>query len=92
MLRNVVTNLVSQFVDGFVIAKTLGEFTGYIQANRAYIVNYGDRYRNGEPISSAFVESTVNQVVSRRMVKKQQMRWKQGDGAVLPRRANNGAE
>ena len=26
-------------------------------------------------ISSAFVESTVNQVVSKRMVKKQQMRW-----------------
>ena len=29
----------------------------------------------GEAISSAFVESTVNQVVSKRMVKKQQMRW-----------------
>ena len=26
-------------------------------------------------ISSAFVESTVNQVVSKRMVKKQHMRW-----------------
>jgi transposase-like protein len=36
---------------------------------------YGERYRNGETISSAFVESTVNQVVSKRMVKKQQMRW-----------------
>jgi hypothetical protein len=60
---------------GAKLAKTLGEFTGYIRANRAYIVNYGDRYRNGEAISSAFVESTVNQVVSRRMVKKQQMRW-----------------
>jgi hypothetical protein len=29
----------------------------------------------GEPIASAFVESAVNQVVSKRMVKKQQMRW-----------------
>ena len=29
----------------------------------------------GDAISSAFVESTVNQVVSKRMVKKQQMRW-----------------
>ena len=35
----------------------------------------GENYRNGETISSAFVESTVNQVVSKRMVKKQQMRW-----------------
>jgi len=32
-------------------------------------------YRAGETISSAFVESTVNQVVSKRMVKQQQMRW-----------------
>jgi hypothetical protein len=36
---------------------------------------YGDRYRHGETISTAFVESTVNHVVSKRMVKKQQMRW-----------------
>jgi len=28
-------------------------------------------------ISTAFAESTVNQVVSKRMVKKQQMRWTQ---------------
>ena len=40
-----------------------------------YIVNYGERYRNGERISTGFVESTINQVVSKRMVKKQQMQW-----------------
>jgi hypothetical protein len=51
------------------------EFGGYIRANGAWITNYGERYRNGETISSAFVESAVNQVVSKRMVKKQQMRW-----------------
>ena len=39
------------------------------------VSNYGDRYRYGEVISTAFVESTINQVVSKRMVKKQQMRW-----------------
>jgi hypothetical protein len=39
------------------------------------IPNYGDRYRHGETISSAFGESTVNYVVSKRFVKKQQMRW-----------------
>ena len=39
-------------------------------------------YPYGETISTAFVESTVNQVVSKRMVKKQQMRWSQ-EGAHL---------
>ena len=48
---------------------------GYIRANHAWIPNYGERYRQGDTISSAFVEPAVNQVVSKRMVKKQQMRW-----------------
>ena len=43
--------------------------------NAGSIVNYGERYRNGERISTGFVESTINQVVSKRMVKKQQMQW-----------------
>ena len=30
---------------------------------------------NGEKIASGFVESAINQVVSKRMVKKQQMDW-----------------
>ena len=55
--------------------KALAEFEHYIDANAAWIPNYGERYRCGETISNAFVESAVNQVVSKRMVKKQQMRW-----------------
>jgi len=57
------------------LLKMVTEFGGYIRANGAWIPNYGERFRQGEAISSAFVESTVNQVVSKRMVKKQQMRW-----------------
>jgi hypothetical protein len=57
------------------LSKAVSEFSGYIRANGAWIPNYGERYRCGEAISSAFVESAVNQVVSKRMVKKQQMRW-----------------
>jgi len=57
------------------LAQYLAEFAGYIRANATWIPNYGERRRCGEAISSAFVESTVNQVVSKRMVKKQQMRW-----------------
>ena len=52
-----------------------GEFAGYIRGNVARIPNYGERDRCGETISSAFVESTVNQVIAKRMVNKQQMRW-----------------
>jgi hypothetical protein len=43
--------------------------------NRHLIPNYGERYRNGEAIATGFVESTVNQVVSKRFCKKQQMQW-----------------
>jgi len=57
------------------LLKAIAEFGGYIRANATSIPNYGERYRAGEIISSAFVESTVNQVVSKRMVNKQQMRW-----------------
>lgn len=52
----------------------LEEFIGYIENNQRFIVNYGDRYRHGEPITSSFVESAVNQVVSKRFVKRQQWR------------------
>jgi hypothetical protein len=55
--------------------KYVRELATYIANNAALIVNYGERYRNGERISTAFVESTINQVVSKRMVKQQQMQW-----------------
>jgi hypothetical protein len=47
----------------------------YIEHNKGFIPNYGERYRNGERISTGFVESTVNQVVSKHFCKKQQMQW-----------------
>lgn len=67
--------LAEQSMAGKKLAKALQEFSGYINANRTFIVNYGDRYRNGERISSAFAESTVNEVISTRFEKKQSMRW-----------------
>ena len=51
------------------------EFDSYIRANAGRIPNYGERRRAGEAISTAFTESAVNQVISKRMVKRQQMRW-----------------
>ena len=65
------------------LQKAIKEFRSYIEANQAFIPNYGDRYRHGETISTAFVESTVNYVISKRFVKKQQMRWTQRGAHLL---------
>ena len=57
------------------LAAGLTEFEIYIRNHRDFIPNFGEPYRQGETISTAFVESTINQVVSRRFVKKPQMQW-----------------
>lgn len=57
------------------LGKTLGEFATYISNNAGYIVNYGERFRAGERISTGFVESAVNQIVDKRFDKRQSMRW-----------------
>ncbi len=36
---------------------------------------YAARRRRGQPISTAFVERAVNEIVAKRMNKAQQMRW-----------------
>jgi Plasmid pRiA4b ORF-3-like protein len=65
------------------LLKAVEEFSTYIQRNRGFIPNYGERYRNGERISTGLVESAVNQVVSKRMAKKQQMQWTQRGAHLL---------
>jgi hypothetical protein len=57
------------------LLKAMEEFHTYIENNKGFIPNYGERYRHGERISTGFVESTVNQVISKRFCKKQQMAW-----------------
>ncbi|MCZ6831216.1 MAG: ISKra4 family transposase [Gammaproteobacteria bacterium] len=59
------------------LAQHLSEMITYIDSNAYLIPNYGEKYRCGETITTAFVESTVNEVVAKRMVKKQQMQWTQ---------------
>jgi len=51
------------------------ELLGYLERNEDALVHYAARRRRGEPISTAFVESAVNEIVAKRMNKKQQMRW-----------------
>ncbi len=65
------------------LLKKLEEFDIYIRNNAGFIPNFWERRRYGETISTAFVESAVNQVVSKRMVKKQQMRWSQQGAHLL---------
>ena len=55
------------------LLKALAELHTYIVHNRHVIPNYGERYHHGEAIATGFVESTVNEVVSKRFCKKQQM-------------------
>ncbi|PZS15646.1 MAG: ISKra4 family transposase, partial [Pseudonocardiales bacterium] len=47
------------------LLKAVREFDSYLRANTGRIPNYGERRRAGEAISTAFVESTVNQVISK---------------------------
>ena len=48
---------------------------GYLERNQGALVHYAARRQHGEPISTAFVESAVNEIIAKRMNKKQQMRW-----------------
>jgi hypothetical protein len=52
----------------------LKDLIDYLEASTAILANYGARQRHKEPISTAFVESAVNEIVSRRIIRKQQMR------------------
>ena len=57
------------------LLRAVEEFHTYIANNQAFIPNYGERYRQGERISTGFVESAVNYVVAKRFTKRQQMQW-----------------
>jgi len=61
----------------------IGEFQAYIASNSASLINYGERYRSGERIPSAFVEATVNAAISKRFVKKEQMQWSRTGAHLL---------
>src|SRR5712691_11310030 len=69
------------------LIKALAELHTSIVHNRHVIPNYGERYHHGEAIATVFVESTVNEVVSKRFCKKQQMQWtKEGAHLLLQTR------
>jgi hypothetical protein len=55
------------------LLKGVEDLHTYVERKQAFVPNYGERCRNGEKIASGFVDSAINQVVSKRMVKKR--RW-----------------
>lgn len=57
------------------LARLIADFHTCVEQNSGFIVNYSERHRYGELISTGFVESAVNQVLSKSMVKRQQMQW-----------------
>lgn len=58
------------------LIRYIGDLESYIRQNAPLIVDYSERYRYGEAISTGFVESTVNYAVAKRFTKKQQMQWR----------------
>ena len=58
-----------------VVRRHINDLIEYLYANQLALVNYGRRRHERLPISTAFVESAVNEILSKRMIKKQQMRW-----------------
>ncbi len=61
--------------NGRKLRKALDELDSYITANQGLVPNYGERWRNEEAVATGFVESAVNQIVSKRFAKRQQMQW-----------------
>jgi hypothetical protein len=69
--------------NGRKMRRGLDELETYIAANQARIPNYGERWRNKEAIATGFVESAVNQIVSKRFAKRQQMQWSKKGAHLL---------
>jgi hypothetical protein len=57
------------------LARAVNEFQRYIDQNAHIIPDYGARWRAGQVISTAFIESLVNSLLAKRFAKKQSMQW-----------------
>ena len=57
------------------LQRHVSDLLGSLEHTQGALVPYAARRRRGEPISTAFVESAVNEIVAKRMNKAQQMRW-----------------
>ena len=65
----------SRYADFSALARAVHGFQRYLWRNGHLIPNYARRRRAGQAISTAFVESLVNSLLSKRFAKKQSMQW-----------------
>ena len=65
------------------LIKAAAGLVTYIGNNAGAITDYAARWDHGEIISTAFAESSVDLVVSRRFAKKQQMQWSKKGAHLL---------
>jgi hypothetical protein len=65
------------------LVKATAGLATYIENNSAAITDYAARWDHGEIISTAFAESTVDLIISRRFAKKQQMQWSRKGAHLL---------
>src|SRR3954453_4592353 len=65
------------------LVKATAGLATYIGNNVAAITDYAARWDHGEIISTAFAESTVDLIVSRRFAKKQPMQWSKKGAHLL---------
>jgi len=86
-LEDDVDRLAMDYANLSKFARAAHEFAVYISSNASSLINYGERFRAGERISSCLAESTVNAVISKRFAKRQQMQWtKRGAHLLLQTR------
>jgi hypothetical protein len=65
----------SRYAKFSALARAVHGFQRYLWRNGHLIPNYARRRRAGQVISTAFVESLVNSLLSKRFAKKQSMQW-----------------
>ena len=53
-----------------ILTKLIADFQAYVDQSSGFIVDYAERHRYGEYVFTGFVESAVNQVLAKRMVKR----------------------
>ena len=74
-LSFIVANFEERYPKYKKLEKTIEELLTYIDRNRRQIPDYGQAYRSGQVISTAFIESLVNSLLDKRFSKRQQMQW-----------------
>jgi hypothetical protein len=75
LIEGRIWHFASRYAKFSALARAVHGFQHYLWRNGGLVPNYARRRRAGQVISTAFVESLVNSLLSKRFVKKQSMQW-----------------